>query len=619
MNELELCICAANAFARDGQTVLVYSPQRKQVEPLAREFRRMHDQGYLNDVRIPPAEHLAVAKAIGREWLGMKHPALRALEAGVGTHHGALPRPFLNAVEELLDARRLSVVVASPTLAQGIDLPCSTLIFRSLKRYEHGEWVAISPAEFANVIGRAGRAYVDLDGIIVLPTFEGRSREREHKLFAELISLSRGQRLRSGLALLVWKVAAEIARRLSVSWDVLFEYVANHRDLWADVRLATEAGGEGLDESEVNLEEYVGDLDVALFSLIEPLDTPMKDLATLLDRVLNDSLWKRTLAHEEERVRQLEREILRSRAEWLWGATTPKQREACFYSGLGRKAGLFLNNQLDVLVDVLCRFQAAIATDNEDDAAEAAVALGELVTQESFFAVRGPKNWQGVLASWVKGTAFADILSGRGTLDAQRAQAFVQEGVVFRLVWAAEAVRVQAISTNHRRVDELGDGPAFALTYGVPAIPAALLCQMGFSSRVGAIWVARQLSATFADMDGLRNWLREHDASLSNPDFWPSETHYLLWKQTSVPTTSEYPRPWNHATHTVPVSWEVAALPTSGSVVRVIPGNGRTATICDKDLAPLGVAQLPFDPHGAALRGKVTASRELHIAYFGRS
>jgi hypothetical protein len=42
---------------------------------------------------------MAVAKAIGREWLGDEHPAVRALEVGIGTHQGALPRPFLNAVE----------------------------------------------------------------------------------------------------------------------------------------------------------------------------------------------------------------------------------------------------------------------------------------------------------------------------------------------------------------------------------------------------------------------------------------------------------------------------------------------------------------------------------------
>jgi len=107
----------------------------------------------------------------------------------------------------------------------------------------------------------------------------------------------------------------------------------------------------------------------------------------------------------------------------------------------------------------------------------------------------------------VKGTAFSEILHGRSLRDAQRAQILIQDGVVFRLVWAAEAVRVQAVSTGHSRAAELGDGPAFALTYGVSSIPAALLCQIGFPSRVGAMWVTRQLSATFKDMKGLRDWL----------------------------------------------------------------------------------------------------------------
>jgi hypothetical protein len=136
-NDKEFCICAANAFASDGHTVLVYSPQRSQIEPLASEFRRISDQGYLSSVNPPDAADIVGARAIGREWLGEDHPAMRALEIGVGTHHGALPRPFLSAIEELLDSRRLSIVVASPTLAQGIDLACSVLIFRSLQRYEN--------------------------------------------------------------------------------------------------------------------------------------------------------------------------------------------------------------------------------------------------------------------------------------------------------------------------------------------------------------------------------------------------------------------------------------------------------------------------------------------------
>jgi hypothetical protein len=619
INDVEFCICAANAFARDGHTVLVYAPQKSQIEPVAREFRRMREQGFLDNVKAPQAEHLGVALAIGREWLGEDHVAVRALEVGVGTHHGALPRPFLNAVEELLDARRLSVVVASPTLAQGIDLACSVLIFRSLKRFEGGEMKPISAAEFSNVVGRSGRAYVDLDGISVLPTFDPAKRADQHAVFEKLIKDSKGQRLWSGLAILIWQIGQRLALKLKTEPKELLEYVLNQPDLWDDDRLTASEENDDEDEGEDGLEGQIASLDVALFSLIESLDTDVSQIAGALDDVLKDSLWKRTLDRQKETTRQLERELLRSRAEWLWRGSTAEQRRAYFYSGLGRKPGLFLHEQLDALVDGLVEFQGAVASDDSDAAAAAAVAFHETIMREPFFAVRKlPEEYGEVLSEWVKGTAFSEILEGRAVKDAQRTQIFIQEGVVFRLVWAAEAVRVQAISMAHSRAAELGDGPAFALTYGVSSIPAALLCQMGFPSRVGAMWVTRQLSSAFTDMNGLRDWLRQNNALLTDPDFWESDDLYKLWTQVSSPANVEHPRPWSHANYSVGVNWKLNKRPAANSQVRIIAGNDRSGTICTTDLTPLGVAQFTFDPQGAALNGSVTADGKVLISYFGR-
>jgi len=617
VNDVEFCICAANAFARDGHTVLVYSPQKSQVEPVAREFRHMRDQGYLPNVKPPHAEHLKVALAIGREWLGEGHAALEALEVGVGTHHGALPRPFLNAVEELLDARRLSVVVASPTLAQGIDLACSVLIFRSLKRYEGGQWMPIDAAEFSNVVGRSGRAFVDLDGISVLPSFDATRRTQDHAVFSKLIKDSRGQRLLSGLATLVWHISFRLAQRLGTKHETLLEYVLNRRDLWADARLASAQPADDDEDEENLLEKQIADLDVALLSLIEPLDSDVTQVAAVLDDVLKDSLWKRTLAREEEVTRNIERELLRSRAEWLWGNSTAHQRRACFYSGLGRKPGLFLHDQLDALVNVLCDFQSGIAADDQEAAAAAAITLYNEVMKEAFFAVkRLPHGWEDVLRGWISGSGFAQILDGRGAKDAHRVQVFIQEGVVFRLVWAAEAVRVQAVAAGHARLNELGDGPAFALTYGVPSIPAALLCQTGFSSRVGAVWVTRELGAAFTDMKGLRIWLALHDALLSDPDFWETEDMFTLWTHTSSAGVADYARAWSHSDHYVNVDWQTAP-PSAGSQVRIVPGPSRTGTVCSTDLSPLGEAHFTFDPHGASLDARLTRDKKLHISYFG--
>lgn len=618
-NDIEFCLASANAFARDGHSVLIYSPQRSQIEPLVRESLVVHRQGLLDGIQAPPAEALTVALAIGQEWLGPDHPSVKALTIGVGTHHGALPRPFLTAVEDLLNRRHLPVVVASPTLAQGIDLACSVLIFRSLERFDAaaGGRVAISPAEFANVLGRAGRAYVDLDGIAVLPTFKPGRRRAQHRLLETLLDRSRKQRLVSGLVQLVEQVAAHLSRMLSVPANALLEYVLNQHDVWADGRLAATQGDSDDEDESRTLADDLADLDLALFSLIDPLDVSADSLAAVLDEVLKDSLWKRSLAYRVEAAQTLSRQILMSRAAWLWTRTTPSQRKACFYAGLGQSAGIFLYDKLTELAPSLQALNAAVLQDDAEAAGTAAVSFAEQVLSHPFFAVRNlPHDWREILKAWISGKAFAEILAGRTKKEMQDVQTFVQDGVVFRLVWAAEAVRVEATSTGHVVAPLLGDGPAFALTYGVPSIPAALLCQIGFASRVGAVWAKRQLAATFADMAGLRLWIRANGAKLSKLDFWATETQWLLWTRRSASGSSDYPRPWQRSEHVVDVTWDEDP-PAPNTPVRLLPDEGHKVSVHSIDLTPLGTARLPFSPSPGALAGTVLTETEIRVDHFG--
>lgn len=620
-DEVEFCIAAANAFAADGHSVLVYSPQRSQVESLVKAFCRIAKHGYLDAVAPPTPADLEFGLAVGREWLGPDHPAVRGLEIGVGTHHGALPRAFLSAVEDLLGRRLLPVVVASPTLAQGIDLSCGVLVFRSLERYDpkHERCVPIGSAEFANVVGRAGRAFVDLDGIAVLPTFDAAKRHRKHELFDELAKISREQRLVSGLARLVWEVAGRVRERLSVPSGRFLEYVLNQRDFWADVQLSASEEAEEGEEGETarTLDEYLADLDVALFSLVDPLDASVEDLASVLDGVMQDSLWNRTLAHMRQPEQQLEREVMLSRAQWLWRSTTDEQRKACFSAGLGKRAGVFLHTHLDDLVGLLADFHAAVSRDDAAAAGAAAASFAEVAMSEPFFSLRKvPDDWRTVLSDWVVGVAFADILKGRNVRSAQTVQAFVHDGIVFKLVWAAEAARAQAVTTGHARARELGDGPAFALTYGVPSIPAGLLCQTGLDSRVAALFATRTLVGTFTDADAMRAWLSEHDAQLTQRAFWESDDQYLLWQRSSRRAGTAYPRPWKRVRYDVSALWDMAP-PKSGTRVRLLPAGGRNVTVCGLDLSPLGTATLPRSAGDAVTDARVTNGGKILVCYFG--
>jgi len=169
VSEIEFCIAAANAFARDGHNVLVYSPQRSQIDPLVREFSICTSKAILPTLRRPPlrslSRHSPSAVSGSGETCGSggaedwcRHASRRAASP-VSERDRRPARP-----------ETPPVVVASPTLAQGVDLSCSVLLFRALTRFRsrNEETKLIIPAEFANVVGRAGRAYVDLDGIVTL-------------------------------------------------------------------------------------------------------------------------------------------------------------------------------------------------------------------------------------------------------------------------------------------------------------------------------------------------------------------------------------------------------------------------------------------------------------------
>jgi hypothetical protein len=133
------------------------------------------------------------------------------------------------------------------------------------------------------------------------------------------------------------------------------------------------------------------------------------------------------------------------------------------------------------------------------------------------------------------------------------------------------------------------------------------------------MWVARQLSAGFTDMNGLRVWLGQNNESLSDPDFWESDDLFKLWSQVSAPINIELPRPWTHANYAVPVEWRLKKPPAPKSQIRIVAGNDRSGIICATDLTPLGVAQLPFDPWGAALDGSVRADGKIQVSYFGKT
>jgi replicative superfamily II helicase len=156
--------------------------------------------------------------------LGEQHPAVMCLPLGVAIHHARLPNPFLREVEALLASGVLEVVIAFPTLAQGLNLNAAVLFIATIYRAR----VRLTGEEFANVAGRAGRAFVDLDGLILHVMYK--PAEWRIKEWTTLVNSTKARALASGIIAVVNEVMKRLARTGVFGRDDAMEYLANSQN-----------------------------------------------------------------------------------------------------------------------------------------------------------------------------------------------------------------------------------------------------------------------------------------------------------------------------------------------------------------------------------------------------
>ena len=87
-----------------------------------------------------------------------------ALERGIAAHHAGLLPMFKETVEELFQKGLLKVVFATETLALGINMPARSVVLEKLIKWNGETHSVISPGEYTQLTGRAGRRGIDVEG-----------------------------------------------------------------------------------------------------------------------------------------------------------------------------------------------------------------------------------------------------------------------------------------------------------------------------------------------------------------------------------------------------------------------------------------------------------------------
>ena len=201
MNTREnIAAAALDQHARFREPILVLASSRADTLQIASQIAD----------EVEPLEPAAPSNGLARE-IRRRYPYLFTLQyclsRGIAYHNASLPDWVRRRVEDLITARDLSFVVATTTLAEGVDMPFRVVVMADWQSWQFGMRRPMPSLLFQNIAGRCGRAWEFAEGDTILVDKPDRNSQVDFR-----------GRYRQYLDLYVYP--AQYPLRSSVDWSV---------------------------------------------------------------------------------------------------------------------------------------------------------------------------------------------------------------------------------------------------------------------------------------------------------------------------------------------------------------------------------------------------------------
>ncbi|KAF7363796.1 ATP-dependent DNA helicase MER3 [Mycena sanguinolenta] len=145
-----------------GKPILVFVSTRKGVITTAGQLLKDYTEAEQKRQPLPWSHPKRIEQTFHEKHLG----ELAAF--GIGVHHAGLTIDDRRAVEDLYLKGILRVVVATSTLAVGVNLPAHTVVIKGVQIFQNNVSTEYSDLDVMQMLGRAGRPQFDKDGIAII-------------------------------------------------------------------------------------------------------------------------------------------------------------------------------------------------------------------------------------------------------------------------------------------------------------------------------------------------------------------------------------------------------------------------------------------------------------------
>ena len=152
-----LTAVAAQKLQERGPVIVMHT-RPDWVWSLAEKFK-------IEENKKPPSDNIELVQKFLRLEFGVDFPLIDLLGYGIGIHHGGLSDDVRSLMEWLFEENELNFLVATTTIAQGVNFPVTGVVMAS-HQYPYG--ADMPPEDFWNIAGRAGRISQGSLGVIAL-------------------------------------------------------------------------------------------------------------------------------------------------------------------------------------------------------------------------------------------------------------------------------------------------------------------------------------------------------------------------------------------------------------------------------------------------------------------
>ena len=159
---------------QDGGQVIIFAETRKRAVTLAAKSVEPLFQ-LLSDKEKQRVSKISSQIAKNSDGADITKNLVQLVSKGVGFHHAGLSNSIREKLENSFRERSIKLLISTPTLAAGVNLPARRVVLSSILRYdfEQGANLPISVLEYKQLSGRAGRPKYDTYGESIIVSESG--------------------------------------------------------------------------------------------------------------------------------------------------------------------------------------------------------------------------------------------------------------------------------------------------------------------------------------------------------------------------------------------------------------------------------------------------------------